>query len=166
MDGCLQGAHGIHPAVNVQARIKRRDKAYGKLLYLYRSLVIVVRYSEITRKKMKMNITHITAAVLLPALVGCSQHHYGAALMKSDPAGAEVVDLSDDSLIGITPVKAWWDTGDDTRKFVNIRFQKDGYRDKTMSFWLNSRHGSREDAVAKPQLVETKLDRVGPSPAE
>jgi hypothetical protein len=104
-------------------------------------------------------------AMLLPTIVGCSKH-YGAALMKSDPPGAEVVDLSDDSLIGITPVKAWWKTGDDSRKFVNIRFQKDGYRDKTMSFWLNTRHASREDAVAKPQLVETSLEKTGSQNSE
>jgi hypothetical protein len=115
---------------------------------------------------MKFKSLQLTTALILPFLVGCTSHHYGAALMKSDPPGAEVVDLSDDSLIGITPVKAWWDTGDDTRKFVNIRFQKEGYRDKTMSFWLNTRHSSREAAVAKPQLVETKLDPVGSKPAE
>lgn len=104
-------------------------------------------------------------AMLLPTVVGCSKH-YGAALMKSDPPGAEVVDLSDDSLIGITPVKAWWKTGDDSRKFVNIRFQKDGYRDKTMSFWLTTRHSSRDDAVAKPQIVETSLEKAGINPSE
>jgi hypothetical protein len=114
-----------------------------------------------TRKTLQLALL----AALLPTLVGCSKH-YGAALMKSDPPGAEVVDLSDDSLIGITPVKAWWETGDDSRKFVNIRFQKDGYRDKTMSFWLTTRHASRNDAVAKPQIVETSLEKAGTPPSE
>lgn len=108
-----------------------------------------------------MNNKILTFALLLgsiPVFGGCASNHYAAALIKSEPAGAEVVDLADDSLIGITPVVAWWKSSEESRRFVNIRLQKNGYRDKTMSFWLNLRHPSREEAVAKPQIVETKLD--------
>lgn len=97
--------------------------------------------------------------ILALAASGCASTHYGAAVMKSDPPGAEVVDLSDDSLIGITPVTAWWNTAGEERRFINIRFQKDGYRDKTMSFWLNARHGSRQEALAIPQVIETRLEK-------
>lgn len=89
-------------------------------------------------------------------LAGCS--HHGAALITSSPAGAEVVDLEDDALIGVTPVKVWWKEGGESRKFVNIRLQKDGYRDKTTSFWVTLRHGSRQSAVDNPQSVEVTLD--------
>jgi len=97
---------------------------------------------------------------LLPVFAGCASGHYGAAVIKSSPPGAEVVDLTDDSLIGVTPVTAWWKAGEEDRRFVNIRFQKDGYRDKTMSFWLNTRHGSREDALARPQVIEAILGKT------
>ena len=103
--------------------------------------------------------------VLLHVASGCTTH-YGAAVIKSSPPGAEVVDLSNDALIGITPVKAWWKLEKEERLFVNIRFQKDGFRDKTMSFWLMPRHNSRENALVQPQLIETTLEESAARKAE
>ncbi len=97
-------------------------------------------------------------AILSLTLVGCA--HHGAAMIESQPTGAEVVDLDNDTLVGVTPVKVWWKESGNERKFVNIRLQKEGYRDKTTSFWVTLRHGSRDSAVNNPQSVEVTLDKA------
>lgn len=101
-----------------------------------------------------------TGGVLLLALAaaGCANH--GAALIRTQPEGAEVVNLADDTVLGVTPVKVWWREGAEKRKFVNIRVQKDGYRDKTSSFWVTLRHPSKADALEEPQFVEIQMDKV------
>lgn len=99
----------------------------------------------------------VVLAGSLALLAGCA--HHGAAMITSQPSGAEVVDLEDDALIGVTPVKVWWKESGESRKFVNIRLQKNGYRDKTTSFWVTLRHGSRQSAVDNPQAVEVTLDK-------
>jgi hypothetical protein len=107
---------------------------------------------------MTKKITHYALILItLYMVTGCTSH-YGAAIIQSTPPGADVIDLSNDAHIGITPVKAWWESNDDANKFVNIRLQKDGYQDKTLSFWLFFRHKSRDDALAQPQLIESTLD--------
>ena len=91
-------------------------------------------------------------------LTGCANH--GAALIKTIPEGVEVVNLADDTVLGLTPVTVWWREGTEKRKFVNIRLQKVGYRDKTSSFWVTLRHGSKDSALAEPQFVEIKMDKA------
>ena len=84
---------------------------------------------------------------------------HGVAQINSIPAGAEVINLDDDTSLGVTPVSVWWQEGDKDRKFVNIRFQKKGYIDKTTSFWLSLRHSSRKKAVEDPQEVLVELEK-------
>ena len=84
---------------------------------------------------------------------------HGVAKINSIPAGAEVINLDDDTSLGVTPVSVWWQEGDKERKFVNIRFQKKGYIDKTTSFWLSLRHSSRKKAVKDPQEVLVELEK-------
>jgi hypothetical protein len=96
--------------------------------------------------------------LLVVLIGGCAGH--GAALIKTVPAGVEVVNLKDDTIVGITPVKVWWREGGSKRKFVNIRLQKPGFRDKTSSFWVSLRHASKEDALGNPQFVEIKMDKT------
>jgi len=84
---------------------------------------------------------------------------HGVAKINSIPAGAEVINLDDDTSLGVTPVSVWWQEGDKDRKFVNIRFQKKGYIDKTTSFWLSLRHSSRKKAVEDPQEVLVELEK-------
>lgn len=104
------------------------------------------------------NTIKVTVLVLLLTLVAsCARH--GAALIVSEPEGAEVVDLSDDTVFGITPVKVWWKEYSGRRLFVNVRLQKEGYHDKTTSFWLNLEHGSRPEALRNAQSVEVILDK-------
>jgi hypothetical protein len=91
------------------------------------------------------------------ALNGCA--YYGAARINSVPPGAEVVDLADDTVIGVTPVIRWWNEDSDKPKFINIRLQKSGYRDKVTAFWVNLRHGSKEDALDNPQEVNVEMEK-------
>lgn len=92
--------------------------------------------------------------------VGCAYNDlHGVAQINSIPAGAEVINLDDDTSLGITPVNVWWREGDKERKFVNLRFQKKGYVDKTTSFWLSLRHSSRKKAVDDPQEVLVELEK-------
>ncbi|MEM7193676.1 MAG: hypothetical protein AAF402_01915 [Pseudomonadota bacterium] len=92
-------------------------------------------------------------------LSACGAHH-GAALIQTVPTGVEVVNMDDDTVIGITPVKVWYKEDEEQRKFVNIRLQKDGYRDKTASFWVTLRHSNQGDALTNPQFVEVELEKV------
>jgi hypothetical protein len=105
-----------------------------------------------------LSVRVIGACLVASALVGCANH--GAALIRTEPEGAEVVNLEDDTVLGVTPVKVWWREGTEKRKFVNVRVQKVGYRDKTSSFWVTLRHGSKDEALKEPQFVEIKLDKA------
>jgi hypothetical protein len=89
---------------------------------------------------------------------GCANH--GAALIRTQPEGAEVVNLEDDTVLGVSPVTVWWREGSERRKFVNVRVQKDGFRDKTSSFWVTLRHSNKDDALSEPQFVEIMMDRI------
>ena len=91
--------------------------------------------------------------------VGCATTDlHGVAQINSIPSGAEVINLDDDTNLGVTPVSVWWSEGK-KRKFVNLRFQKRGYVDKTTSFWLSLRHSSRKKAVKDPQEVLVELEK-------
>ena len=91
-------------------------------------------------------------------LGGCSYH--GAAFIESEPAGAEVVNIDDDTVLGITPVKVWWREKRTDKKRINVRLQKEGYQDKVSSFWVTLRHSSKESALETPQHVEISLDKT------
>lgn len=99
----------------------------------------------------------LALAVLLLS-VGCVSYH-GAARIESQPSGAQVVDLEEDTVLGITPIDVWWRDAEEQRKFINIRVQRRGYRDKTTSFWLNLRHRSKRSALADPALISIKLEK-------
>ncbi|MFT5259092.1 MAG: hypothetical protein ACI9J2_000165 [Saprospiraceae bacterium] len=108
-----------------------------------------------------MGISHLKKILIATSLLlitSCA--HHGAAYIQSVPSGAEVVDLTQGTLIGVTPVKVWWQEGSSSRKFINLRLQKEGYEDKTTSFWVALRHGSRDSAMRNAQPVEMNLDKV------
>ena len=99
--------------------------------------------------------------LLAPAVLvasGCSYYH-GAAYIQTAPEGAEVINMEDSSVLGITPVKVWWRESKEERKFVNILVHKDGFQDKTTSFWVSVRHGSRTEALGDPQNVQIELEK-------
>ncbi len=93
-------------------------------------------------------------------IAGCVQNH-GAAYINSNPQGAEVINLNDDTVLGVTPVKVWWRESSEQRKFINVRLQKSGFHDKTSSFWLTLRHNTKKSALNDPQFVEIELQTEG-----
>ncbi len=99
-----------------------------------------------------------TAAMLVFSLLtGCVGNKYGSAYIVSNPPGAEVINMDDGTILGVTPLKqVWRDEG--KRKFVNIQLDKEGYKDKATSFWLTLKHRTRKSAVNDPQFVEVILD--------
>ena len=101
----------------------------------------------------------IPVIVLMVVLLSSCVSYHGAARIESTPPGAQVVNLEDDTILGITPFNTWWRDSKQQRKFVNIRLQRDGYEDKTTSFWVTLRHNSREDALSDPHQVSIKLDK-------
>lgn len=100
-------------------------------------------------------------AILVPMILlvisGCSS--YGAARILSEPAGAEVVNLEDDSLLGTTPVMVHWKNDREESKLITVRFHKSGFDDKVTAFWVNMRHSSRAKAENEPQAVKVEMKK-------
>ncbi len=98
----------------------------------------------------------------LAALLGASgcakKTMYGAVKFESDPPGAEVINLKDDASLGVSPVVVTWETSDGAPQYVTVQMRKSGYLEDITSFWVNTRHESREDAQneAQPIFVELK----------
>lgn len=105
----------------------------------------------------KLSLVILIAASLF--LSACAGNH-GAAMIESQPEGAEVVNAKTGVILGVTPVKVWWQEDGESRLFINIRVQKPGYQDKTNSFWVTLRHKNREDALNDPQSVKMILDKA------
>ena len=91
---------------------------------------------------------------------GCASY-YGAAQIVSEPPGAEIVNSSDGTILGISPTTVWWKEGNSQRQRIALRFKHNGYYEKVTSFWLSMRHKSQKAALASPQLVEVKLMKKG-----
>ena len=106
----------------------------------------------------KMMIANKFALIVsvLTILSGCA--HYGAAQIVSMPSGAEVINLDDGTLLGVTPATAWWKDSGASRKNITVRFKKPGYKDKVTQFWLSMRHTSQVKALAEPQLIEVNIE--------
>lgn len=102
----------------------------------------------------------VSIIVLSFALSACGAH-YGAARFVSDPPGAEVINLDDGTVIGITPVTMFWKDSSAARQHPAIRLKKDGYYEKVSSFWLSMRHNSQKEAIENAQLVEVKMQKRG-----
>ena len=66
-------------------------------------------------------------------LVGCAGSGANVHL-KSIPSEVEVVDLGDNTLLGMTPIDRSWGGEEDEPKLITVRFQKIGYRDRIETF--------------------------------
>ncbi|HSH40752.1 MAG TPA: hypothetical protein VK973_01350 [Arenicellales bacterium] len=104
----------------------------------------------------------IAAAILAASLIaGCAHmggSHYAAVEFDSEPQGAEVVYVDTGVVLGTTPFKYWWEATSRDKQFINVRFQKPGYRDKTTAFYINPRHKSHQEALRDPHDVTIILD--------
>jgi hypothetical protein len=98
----------------------------------------------------------LASLTVLLMFTGCTKKMYGAVKFTSSPAGAEVVNLRDDTFLGVSPVVVVWESGDGKPEFVTIQMRKSGYREAISSFWVNTRHQTREKArqEAHPLFME------------
>ena len=112
---------------------------------------------------MKQRSWSIAAAGLLLAcfmLGGCSSgKRYGAVKFSTVPPGAEVINLKDDSTLGMTPVLVTWEGNEEKPEHVTVEFKKPGYKEEITSFWVNKRHVSRAAAEAEPQPISVHLNK-------
>ena len=102
----------------------------------------------------------ILGAVLLLA-AGCSSSavKYGSAQISSRPEGAEVINLKDESNLGVTPVNVSFGGEGDTAEFVTIQLRKPGYIDRITSFWINRRHTTKQEADDQAIDISVELEK-------
>ena len=93
-------------------------------------------------------------------LAGCGQTMYGVAKIDSIPPGAEVINLKDDTHLGITPLLVTWESDDGkAAKHATVELRKTGYVEKITSFWVQMRHKTKEEASKEPQPVTIELNK-------
>lgn len=92
-------------------------------------------------------------------LTACGQTMYGVVKIESIPPGAEVINLKDDTHLGMTPLLVTWEAGDDTAKHATVELRKIGYVEEITSFWVNMRYKSKEEASLDPQPVTIELKK-------
>ena len=97
---------------------------------------------------------------IVALLPGCSSKpHYGAVQFNSIPTGAEVVNLRDDATLGMTPVTVIWESESGDPEKITVEFIKKNYQREITSFWVNTRHQSREAAEVELQPVMVELKK-------
>lgn len=94
----------------------------------------------------------------MSAQVGCAERKsYGAVKFVTTPSGAEIVNLRDDTSLGISPITVTWEAIDGKPEYVTVQMRKSGYRAEITSFWVNTRHDSREKAQAEAHPITVEL---------
>lgn len=93
----------------------------------------------------------------LVSLTACAQTMYGVVKIESIPPGAEVINLKDDTHLGMTPLLVTWESDDDEARHVTVELRKVGYIEEITSFWVKMRHEAKLDATREPQPVNVEL---------
>lgn len=103
---------------------------------------------------------YLLALGVVVQLTGCgSSKTYGTVEFNSMPPGAEVVNLKDDTNLGMTPLQVTWEGEEGKPEYVTVEFTKKGYQNDITSFWVNTRHESRESAAAAAQPITVELKK-------
>ena len=102
----------------------------------------------------------VLAGIMLLA-AGCSAPavKYGSARISSRPEGAEVINLKDESNLGVTPVNVSFGGDGDTAEYVTVQLRKPGYIDRITSFWINRRHASQQEADDQAIDISVELEK-------
>ena len=90
-------------------------------------------------------------------LAACSQTMYGVVKIESIPPGSEVINLKDDTHLGMTPLLVTWESDEDDARYATVELRKVGYVEEITSFWVKMRHKTKEDATREPQPVTVEL---------
>ena len=59
----------------------------------------------------------------LGSLTACSQTRYGVVKIESIPSGAEVINLKDDTHLGMTPLLVTWQSEDEDARNATVELQ-------------------------------------------
>lgn len=112
----------------------------------------------LNRNSLRIAVLAIACVALMTA--GCAGGvKYGAANISSDPAGAEIVNLKDDTNLGKTPAQVVWKGEGGSSEHVTIQLRKNGYQSAITSLWVNKRHGSEDEARMNAVDVHTELTK-------
>ncbi len=93
---------------------------------------------------------------ILTALAGCGRTQYGTADIQSIPPGAEVINLKDDTHLGVTPLMVTWEEDDDDAVRATVELRKAGYIEEIKTFWIKM-YSTKEDADKNAQPVTVEL---------
>ncbi len=104
------------------------------------------------------HIFHKLASIIISViLIGGCASHYGAVTIMTEPAGVEVINAEDDSVLGTTPLTTIWKDSSRNRQYVALKLRKQGYQQEISHFWLNMRHTSKESAKEDAKIVQVAL---------
>ncbi len=105
-------------------------------------------------------LAYLLAGTAVLQLTACgSSKTYGDVKFMTIPPGAQVVNLRDDANLGMTPVQVTWEGKDGKPEYVTVELTKKGYKNDITSFWVNTRHKTREAAAGEPQPVTVELQK-------
>jgi hypothetical protein len=91
---------------------------------------------------------------------GCSSSvNYGSAKISSMPEGAEVINLEDNSHLGVTPVKVRFAGEANTAKYITLQLIKPGHIERITSFWINRRHATQLEADDNAIDISVELEK-------
>lgn len=95
----------------------------------------------------------------LLTLSACGTKQYGAVKFTSNPPGAEVINLKDDTVLGTTPVQVLWKGEAGTSEKVSVQFNKQGFYEKIFSIWVNKRHDDQQTAIREATEIHAELKK-------
>ncbi len=104
-------------------------------------------------------ISLLTAGMLVLLTVGCARQQFGAANIVSEPAGAEIINLKDETNLGRTPATVVWRGEAGSSEQVTVQFRKSGYKYAIETLWVNKRHDTEEGAKQAATDVFTELKK-------
>jgi len=110
-------------------------------------------------RSIRKYVLHLGVLLALGSLTACSQTKYGVVKIDSIPPGAEVINLKDDTHLGMTPLLVTWQSKDEEVKNATVELRKIGYVEEITSFWVQLRHKTKDDATQEPQPITIELKK-------
>lgn len=105
-------------------------------------------------------ITFLTICCTVFFIAGCGGGmKYGAAKISSEPTGASIINLRDETNLGQTPANVFWRDEEGLPEQVTIQLRKNGYHSAITSLWVNKRYSSKEEAMDNATEVHTELTK-------
>ena len=107
--------------------------------------------------KLLRNICLSAAVGML--LSACGSTGYGVAKIDSEPQGAEIINLKDNTHLGSTPATVSFTGDKGTPENITIELVKPGYKERITSFWINNRYEDETSATADAIDVKVELEQ-------